>query len=80
MLFPKPTFEFIAIPAVQYPRGGVAAKFGFFGIVESHLFSRQQLKRVNADFAVLGVGGYISAPPVLAAWTLGIHAPSTRRM
>jgi UDP-N-acetylglucosamine--N-acetylmuramyl-(pentapeptide) pyrophosphoryl-undecaprenol N-acetylglucosamine transferase len=33
--------------------------------------ARRQLQEVKAGL-VLGVGGYISAPPVLAAWTLGI--------
>jgi len=69
---PDTGIEFIAIPAVQYPRGGLAAKFSFaMGLLKAILFSRRELKRLNADF-VLGVGGYISAPPVLAAWTLGI--------
>ena len=69
---PKTEIEYIAIPAVQYPRGGVVAKFSFaLGLLKAVLFSRQQLRRLQADF-VLGVGGYISAPPVLAAWTLGI--------
>ena len=69
---PQTDIEFIPIPAVQYPRGGVLAKFGFaLGLMKAILFSRRVLKRLDADF-VLGVGGYISAPPVLAAWTLGI--------
>ena len=69
---PETDIEFIAIPAVQYPRGGVLSKASFaWGLFKAILFSRQQLKRLQADF-VLGVGGYISAPPVLAAWTLGI--------
>jgi UDP-N-acetylglucosamine--N-acetylmuramyl-(pentapeptide) pyrophosphoryl-undecaprenol N-acetylglucosamine transferase len=69
---PQTDIEFIAIPAVQYPRGGVSAKVSFaLGLLKAILFSRRQLKRLNADF-VLGVGGYISAPPVIAAWTLGI--------
>jgi UDP-N-acetylglucosamine--N-acetylmuramyl-(pentapeptide) pyrophosphoryl-undecaprenol N-acetylglucosamine transferase len=69
---PKTDIEFIAIPAVQYPRGGIAGKFGFaWGLLKAILTSRSTLKGLKADF-VLGVGGYISAPPVLAAWTLGI--------
>ena len=69
---PQTDIEFIAIPAVQYPRGGLAGKVGFaFGLLKAILQSRGELKRLGADF-VLGVGGYISAPPVLAAWTLGI--------
>ena len=69
---PQTDIEFIPIPAVQYPRGGIAAKVSFaLGLFKAILFSRNVLKRLDADF-VLGVGGYISAPPVLAAWTLGI--------
>jgi len=69
---PQTDIEFFAIPAVQYPRGGVVGKFGFaIGLLKAILQSRSMLKRLNADF-VLGVGGYISAPPVLAAWTLGV--------
>jgi UDP-N-acetylglucosamine--N-acetylmuramyl-(pentapeptide) pyrophosphoryl-undecaprenol N-acetylglucosamine transferase len=69
---PDRGIPFHAIPAVQYPRGGVAAKFRFaWGLLRAILYSRRVLKRLRADL-VLGVGGYISAPPVLAAWTLGI--------
>jgi UDP-N-acetylglucosamine--N-acetylmuramyl-(pentapeptide) pyrophosphoryl-undecaprenol N-acetylglucosamine transferase len=69
---PKTDIEFIAIPAVQYPRGGIAGKFSFaLGLLRAIIQSRGVLKRIQADF-VLGVGGYISAPPVLAAWTLGV--------
>jgi UDP-N-acetylglucosamine--N-acetylmuramyl-(pentapeptide) pyrophosphoryl-undecaprenol N-acetylglucosamine transferase len=69
---PKTDIEFVAIPAVQYPRGGLTGKVSFaFGLLKAILHSRSALKRLKADF-VLGVGGYISAPPVIAAWTLGI--------
>ena len=69
---PQTDIEFIPIPAVQYPRGGLAGKFSFaMGLLKAVMRSRSQLKRLDAAL-VLGVGGYISAPPVLAAWTLGI--------
>ena len=69
---PQTSIEFIPIPAVQYPRGGIAGKFSFaIGLLKAILRSRGMLKSAKADF-VLGVGGYISAPPILAAWTLGI--------
>ena len=69
---PQTDIEFIAIPAVQYPRGGLVGKVKFaWGLLKAILKSRSLLKDVKADF-VLGVGGYISAPPVLAAWSLGI--------
>jgi len=69
---PERGIPFHPIPAVQYPRGGVVAKFRFaWGLLRAIIYSRGVLKKLNADM-VLGVGGYISAPPVLAAWTLGI--------
>ena len=69
---PERGIPFHPIPAVQYPRGGVLAKLSFaWGLLKAILYSRRVLKTLNADM-VLGVGGYISAPPVLAAWTLGI--------
>ncbi len=69
---PQTDIEFIPIPAVQYPRGGVVGKLRFaVGLLKAILHSRRMLKAAGADF-VLGVGGYISAPPVLAAWTMGI--------
>ena len=69
---PQTNIEFIPIPAVQYPRGGIAGKFSFaLGLLKAIIRSRGMLKAAEADF-VLGVGGYISAPPILAAWTLGI--------
>jgi UDP-N-acetylglucosamine--N-acetylmuramyl-(pentapeptide) pyrophosphoryl-undecaprenol N-acetylglucosamine transferase len=69
---PERGIPFFPIPAVQYPRGGVAGKLRFaLGLLSAIWHSRKILKRERADL-VLGVGGYISAPPVLAAWTLGI--------
>lgn len=69
---PKRGIPFTAIPALQYPRSGLSSKIGFaFGLLKTVLYSRRQLKKAKADL-VLGVGGYIAAPPVLGAWTLGI--------
>jgi len=69
---PERGIPFHPIPAVQYPRSGVVAKFRFaWELLRAVLHSRRILKKIGADL-VLGVGGYISAPPVLAAWTLGI--------
>ena len=64
-------YDFRAVSALQYPRGGIVGKFRFaLGLMRSVLVTRRQLKGDAVD-AVLGVGGYISAPPVLGAWTLG---------
>lgn len=69
---PQRGVPFTAIPALQYPRSGLASKARFaLGLARTVLYSRGQLRASGADL-VLGVGGYIAAPPVLAAWTLGI--------
>lgn len=69
---PQRGIPFHPVPAVQYPRRGLVAKLRFgIGLLRAVAASRGLLKEVGAD-VVLGVGGYISAPPVLAAWTLGI--------
>lgn len=69
---PQRGIDFTPVPAAQYPRSGLLAKIKFAGaLLQSVLHARRLLKQHQADF-VLGVGGYISAPPVLAAWTLGI--------
>ncbi len=69
---PQRGYDFHPIRAPRYPRGGVVGKFGFgLSLLRSILDARALLKRLGAEL-VLGVGGYISAPTVLAAWTLGI--------
>ena len=63
---------FHAVPAVQFPRAGLIAKARFaVGLLRSVLATRALLRRLGAE-AVLGVGGYISAPAVLAGWSLGL--------
>ena len=69
---PARGLPFHPVPAVQYPRAGMIAKVRFaLGLLSSILASRRLLKQLKVEL-VVGVGGYISAPPVLAAWTLGI--------
>ncbi len=69
---PQRGYDFHPIRAPRYPRGGLVGKFGFaFSLLRSVLEARSLLKNLRAQ-VVLGVGGYISAPTVLAAWTLGI--------
>ncbi len=69
---PERGIPFHPIEAPQYPRGGVAGKARFaMQLLGAIVASRSLLKKHDVDM-VLGVGGYISAPPVIAAWTLGI--------
>ena len=69
---PERGIAFHAIPAMQYPRGGLVGKLRFaWALLQNVLVCRRLLQEHRAGL-VLGVGGYISAPPVLAAWTLGI--------
>lgn len=69
---PARGYDFRPVRALQYPRGGLVGKVRFaLGLLRATLASRAQLRRDRVD-AVLGVGGYISAPPVLAAASLGI--------
>jgi UDP-N-acetylglucosamine--N-acetylmuramyl-(pentapeptide) pyrophosphoryl-undecaprenol N-acetylglucosamine transferase len=69
---PERGIDFHPIPAMQYPRGGVVGKLRFASaLLRNVLFCRRLLREHRAGL-VLGVGGYISAPPVLAAWSLGI--------
>jgi UDP-N-acetylglucosamine--N-acetylmuramyl-(pentapeptide) pyrophosphoryl-undecaprenol N-acetylglucosamine transferase len=69
---PQRGVPFTAIPALQFPRAGLLSKVRFaLGLLRTVLYSRRQLKASGATL-VLGVGGYIAAPPILAAWTLGI--------
>lgn len=68
---PQRNYTFRALKAPQFPRGGVVGKLQFgLSLLGSVVAARRQLRQDRVDL-VLGVGGYISAPPVLAAWTLG---------
>lgn len=68
---PDRGYTFRAVKAPQYPRGGILGKLSFgWSLLLSVVATRRQLRADNVDL-VLGVGGYISAPPVLAAFTLG---------
>lgn len=71
---PERGYTFRPVVAPQYPRGGLMGKILFaFGLLRSIFATRGELKRDGIQL-VLGVGGYISAPPVLAGRTLGARA------
>jgi UDP-N-acetylglucosamine--N-acetylmuramyl-(pentapeptide) pyrophosphoryl-undecaprenol N-acetylglucosamine transferase len=68
---PERGYDFRPVRAPQFPRAGLLGKVAFaWGLLRSTLAVRPVLRRDRVDL-VLGVGGYISAPPVLAAWSLG---------
>ena len=68
---PQRGYVFRAVQMMQYPRAGLMGKVRFaLALAGSTLSTRKMLKQDGVD-AVLGVGGYISAPSVLGAWTLG---------
>jgi UDP-N-acetylglucosamine--N-acetylmuramyl-(pentapeptide) pyrophosphoryl-undecaprenol N-acetylglucosamine transferase len=68
---PQRGYAFRAVRAAQYPRGGIVGKLRFgLALLRSTWSARAMLKADGVD-AVLGVGGYISAPTVLAAWLIG---------
>lgn len=68
---PERGYTFRAVQAMQYPRSGLLGKLTFaWSLLRSSLKTRAMLAADGAD-CVLGVGGYISAPPVLAAFMNG---------
>ncbi len=61
-----------AVRALAYPRGGLVGKARFaLALLRATLQTAGQLRRDRVDL-VLGVGGYISAPTVLAAWLIRV--------
>jgi UDP-N-acetylglucosamine--N-acetylmuramyl-(pentapeptide) pyrophosphoryl-undecaprenol N-acetylglucosamine transferase len=71
---PARGYRFQGVDAAQFPRSGLGAKLRFAAsLVRSVSAARALLRRDQATL-VLGVGGYVMAPTVLAAWTLGIPA------
>jgi len=69
---PERGYEFHPLKAPQYPRRGIIGKIRFiFSLLGSIIDARAILRQEKPDL-VLGVGGYIMAPTVLAGYTLGI--------
>ena len=70
---PERGYPFRAVSALQFPRGGFVGKLRFgWELLRSVLATRSVLAADKVEL-VLGVGGYISAPPVLAATLTGAH-------
>jgi UDP-N-acetylglucosamine--N-acetylmuramyl-(pentapeptide) pyrophosphoryl-undecaprenol N-acetylglucosamine transferase len=68
----KRGYTFRPVRAMGYPRAGVLGKLRFgFSLLRAILATAPQLRRDRAGI-VFGVGGYVSAPTVLAAWLLRI--------
>lgn len=67
---PERGYTFRGIQAPQYPRGGLSGKFRFGLALLAATWRARGVLRGDAVDLVLGVGGYISAPTILAAWTL----------
>ncbi len=71
---PERGYAFRPVAAVQYPRSGVVARLRFLWQLLRATSAARSLLKADGATMVLGVGGYVMAPTVLAAWTLGIPA------
>jgi UDP-N-acetylglucosamine--N-acetylmuramyl-(pentapeptide) pyrophosphoryl-undecaprenol N-acetylglucosamine transferase len=68
----KRGYAFRAVHAVGYPRSGWVGRFRFaFALLRETLRAATMLRKDRADM-VFGVGGYVSAPTVLASWLLRV--------
>ncbi len=64
-------YTFRPLRSIPFPRGGIMGKIRFaFQLLGAVRAARKMLREDRIDI-VLGVGGYISAPPVLATWMSG---------
>ncbi len=71
---PARGYEFRGVDAAQFPRAGLGAKLKFAGSLLRSVLQARRLLREDGATMVLGVGGYVMAPTVLAAWSLGLPA------
>ncbi len=69
---PERGYSFRGVTAAQFPRSGLLAKLRFAFSLVANVAAARRLLRADRATLVLGVGGYVMAPTVLAAWTLGI--------
>ncbi len=69
---PERGYRFLPVSAPQFPRSGPLRKLGFAGALAAAVLRARAMLEAERPELVLGVGGYIMAPTVLAAWSLGI--------
>jgi UDP-N-acetylglucosamine--N-acetylmuramyl-(pentapeptide) pyrophosphoryl-undecaprenol N-acetylglucosamine transferase len=65
-------YTFRGVDARAFPRGGVLGKLRFAVDLLRAVAGARRLLLQDRATLVLGVGGYVMAPTVLAAWSLGI--------
>ncbi len=71
---PQRGYAFRPVDGTPFPRRGIVARLRFaFSLLKATLAARRLLQKDGATL-VLGVGGYVMAPTVLAAWTLRLPA------
>lgn len=71
---PQRGYRFRAVEGVPFPRSGLLAKVRFAFALLAATWSARRLLKADGATLVLGVGGYVMAPTVLAAWSLGVPA------
>lgn len=71
---PQRGYRFRAVEGVPFPRSGLVAKLRFAVALLKATWAARRLLKADGATLVLGVGGYVMAPTVLAAWTLGVPA------
>ncbi len=67
-------YRFRAVDAVAFPRSGLGARLRFAWQLMGATWRVRGLLKADGVTLVLGVGGYVMAPTVFAAWSLGIPA------
>jgi UDP-N-acetylglucosamine--N-acetylmuramyl-(pentapeptide) pyrophosphoryl-undecaprenol N-acetylglucosamine transferase len=69
---PARGYRFRGVDATAFPRAGLPGKLRFAWNLLGAVRAARAMLREDGASLVLGVGGYVMAPTVLAAWSLGI--------